>query len=232
LKLREAFAPGREAVVRNWMPIVVIQGVAFAIVIVYNQSNEVQRLADSLETWKVRGGIPFAFLAGAIAGGVVPEIAKFVTGRLRRFDRTWFADSLFNAFAYGLIGILVDLFYRLQTLMFGSGRDLGTLVLKTVVDMAIFSPLIAIPFTIWLYECRKLASFWQPLRALFTIQFLESKVMPVLISAWAFWIPILLLVYSLPTNLQFCFSILAEAAWSIIFVFMATRPSDPVLANS
>ncbi|MBW7929038.1 MAG: hypothetical protein H3C58_13330, partial [Fimbriimonadaceae bacterium] len=49
------------------------------------------------------------------------------------------------------------------------------------------------------------------------------SIVPALIPCWAFWIPILICVYSLPANLQFVFALLAEAAWSILFVFIATN---------
>jgi hypothetical protein len=122
--------------------------------------------------------------------------------------------------AYGIIGVQVDLWYRVQTFLFGEGRDLGTLLVKTAVDQAVFSTLLAIPTAVFLFAWRR-----EGLKAaleVWTPKGWMKRVFPAMIPCWALWIPVLFCCYAMPTDLQFFFAMLAEAAWSVIFVFMMT----------
>jgi len=165
--------------------------------------------------------LPFAFAAGFIAGGVVPEIAKAATRRLRKIDRKWLNQTLFNGLVYGIVAVQVDLFYQLQNFLFGGGRNVATLIIETAVDMFIFAPLLSIPTAVAMFEWR--SRRWAGVGRLFRWEGYVAKVVPALIPAWAFWIPMLFCVYAMPPDLQFCLAILAEAAWSILFVFIATE---------
>jgi hypothetical protein len=48
-----------------------------------------------------------------------------------------------------------------------------------------------------------------------------THVGPLLIPCWCFWIPMVLMVYSMPPPLQFSLFCLALAAWSLLMVFVA-----------
>ena len=157
-----------------------------------------------------------AFAAGFVAGAVVAEAAKLITKRAT-FDH---GRVLWVGFVYGVVGILIDLLYHYQAEWFGHGTDPQTLTMKMLVDMLIFSPFISFPFATAMFGWWKAgfkASFWK--RAL-TWAFYRDGVAPTLPLGWAFWVPVVLLAYSLPLPLQFPFSMLAEAAWCVLFVFM------------
>ena len=197
----------------------VIQIAAVVLLVTYYRSSDLRAGAETLAQFKVRYGLVFSFLAGFAAGGIIPEIAKLCAGVLPKNLASWLGDSGFNGFAYGCIGVIIDLFYRAQTQWFGSSNDLGTLMTKTAVDMIFFAPLIIMPFMLSVFEWHKFG--WSSVRKVFTVRALKEKFLPALLPNWAFWIPVLFCVYAMPTNLQFCFSTLAEAAWSIVFVFIA-----------
>jgi len=197
-----------------------------ALVVLFYRTEGVRQASASIAAAKVAGGIPFSFLAGAIAGGFVPEIAKALTGKLKRLDAKWFKQCLFNGLVYGIVGVQVDLFYRQQTYVFGPGTEPMMLAIKTAVDMSLFSTLVSIPTAVSLYEWRKVDFSFKRLFAQFSWLYYRDKIVPALIPCWAFWIPILLCVYAMPSDLQFCFSMLAEAAWSILFVFLATNDEE------
>ncbi|MHB8635687.1 MAG: hypothetical protein ACYC96_04355 [Fimbriimonadaceae bacterium] len=220
---REAVRPGIDAVRRHWPPLVVIQVAAVALVISYYRLPGLRAAAHHASDLKVRYGVWFAFALGMLAGGVVPELAKLVTGDRRRFDRTWLADSTFNSLVYGVVGVQVDLFYRLQAFTFGPDHGLKTLIVKTAVDMGLFAPIISIPTATLLYAWRR--ERFQIRRVLGDglRPFFLKQIMPGLIPCWFFWTPVLFCTYGMPPNLQLCFSMLAEAAWSIVFIFIAKQ---------
>lgn len=221
--LRDAVAPGIAAVKKDWPPFLMIQLMMAGLVFAYYRSAEVAQFAMKVGEWKVNGGLLFAFCAGAIAGGLIPEIAKFIT---RRTSKNWIADAAFNAFAYGIIAVEVDLFYQFQGSVFGTSTDIKTLAIKTAVDMGLFSPLLCMPTAVLLYEWRKLGFSFPALMKWAGSGVFALKVAQAVLPGWAFWIPILFGVYAMPMALQFPVSVLAEAAWSILFVFIATKHGE------
>lgn len=208
--------PAREAVTHHWAPLLLIQICAVVMVVLYYQLPSMRAGLDWLGHLKERGGLVFAFLVGCNAGGIVPEIAKLLTGKLKRMTRAWLLESLFNGLVYGLVGVQVVVFYWFQTVWFGPGHDFVTLAIKTAVDMLVFSPLISIPTAVLLLDWRAVRFKFGPLNL---GAFLWNRLLPSLILCWIFWTPVLFCVYSLPSNLQFPFSNLAEAAWAIVFIF-------------
>lgn len=215
--LSDAILPGIRAVRSHWRPILVIQVVALIIVIAYYRSDLLQEQFSALSILRIRYGAVFAFCAGFLAGSVIPELARIVS----RHTLTPWQGAVFNGFVYGSLSICINAFYQLQAHWFGSGIDPGTLALKTAVDMGIASPLVFIPYAVFLFEWRK--SGWSGAKRMLQPSGYRDLVLPALIPCWFFWIPVLLCVYAMPTDLQFSLSTLAEAAWCIVFVFIATE---------
>ncbi|MBI5706302.1 MAG: hypothetical protein HZC36_04860 [Armatimonadetes bacterium] len=221
--LRGALRPGLLAVRGHWQAFLLIQAAALGLVITYYHSASLQALADELARIKTRGGLPFAFVVGFLACSLIPEAAKLATGKLRRFDRAWLGKVAFTGLVYGIVAVQVDLFYQFLALWIGSGTDTRTFLLKTLVDMALFSTIISIPTAVLLFEWYKRGFAARALLAELSPTFYRDKVLPALLPCWAFWTPVLCCSYSMPVNLQFCFTMIAEAAWSLLFVFIATH---------
>lgn len=220
---RLALAAGAAALRVYWAPFLLIQLAAFALVIAYYQSPAVQRLADFPARWREEYGIGFAFVAGFVAGGLLAELAKILTGKVKKFDRPWLRMLLYTGFVYGCVGISVDILYRMQAVWFGHGIDWQTLTIKTLVDMLLFSTLVSIPFATACFAFHQVSFSIPKFKAELRDRFYMRRVVPGLIPCWGFWTPVLFCTYALPLKLQLPFAILAEAAWSILFVFIATR---------
>jgi len=222
-QLRDAIRPGVSALKRYWAPFLLIQICCALLVVAYYQLISVREWADAIGDIKDRWGILFSGLGGFIAGGVIPEIAKAITGRNKTFDRQWLASTAFNGFVYLVIAIQVDLFYRFQGYVFGEGIDVGTILIKTLVDQLIFSPALCMPTGVVLFDWRA-ARFSVP-KAVAGIHrvWYRTRVLPAVIPGLAFWGPFLLALYALPGPLQMPFALLGEAAWSLLFVFIATQ---------
>lgn len=224
--VREAVRPGLLALRRYWAPFLLIQLGAAALVAAYYLFSDVRSIADAIGVFKDRWGLLFSGIGGFCAGGVVPEIAKALTGRTKHFGRSWAASAIFNGFVYFVIAIQVDLFYRFQAHIFGNGVDAGTVLIKTTVDMLLFAPFLCMPTGVLLFEWRA-AGFriWPTLRKLNRVWFRE-RVVPAIIPGWGFWIPFLLCLYALPLPIQMPLALLGEAAWSLLFVFIATQEGE------
>ncbi len=220
--IHAATAPGIAAVKHNWAPFLLMQGLAATLVFTYYRSTGLREATESLQHLKETGGVRFDLVSGSISGGLLPSIARAVTGKVKAFDRTFWLDTLFNAFVYAIVAIQVDFFYRYQGIWFGTDIHVLTLVKKTVVDMGLFSPFLCIPTAVILFEWRKAGFSLKALLSEMRAQFYLTKVVPTLIPCWAFWIPMLFCVYAMPPNLQLPLSQVGEASWCLLFVFIAT----------
>jgi hypothetical protein len=56
-------------------------------------------------------------------------------------------------------------------------------------------------------------------------KFYALTVLPVLVSNWLFWIPMVVLIYCFPTSLQLPLGILACAIWSLLIAALV-EPAD------
>ncbi|MBS1718020.1 MAG: hypothetical protein JSS72_09855 [Armatimonadetes bacterium] len=222
--------PGLRALKKHLAPFILIEALGAALVIAYYRSESLRAAMEVVQDWKVRGGLLFVVVAGGFAGGVLPNLAKAVTGLVKKLDRAFWMEVFFAGFVYAIIGVEVDALYKLQATMFGTGIDIGTLAKKNAFDMLIFTPFASIPTVYACYDLRALRSvraFWASWR---TAGFAE-RVLSALFPAWAYWVPMLLCVYSLPSTLQYSFAQVAEGAWCLIMISVAQgSEAKPMLA--
>ena len=227
------FSAGLAALRRFWRPFLLIQSAAVALGLAYRLSDTVRAACVGLARWKVAGGVPFAAIAGAVAGGLLPELAKRLVGRLpegvARDDtpqarRRRASDLRFNLAFFACDGVAVDGLYRLAARLFGNDARLSTVVTKIAFDQFVFTPLWQ-AFTILLYLGRQRGWSWTAMQPGLARGVFWPRVLALLLPAWCFWIPIVAIVYALPGPLQFLMFAFALAAWSLIMVFIATQDS-------
>lgn len=225
-QLRDAIRPGILALKRYWAPFLLIQICCALLVVAYYQLAPVRDWADAIGAVKNRWGLLFSGMGGFVAGGIIPEIAKAITGRNKTFDRKWLANTAYNGFVYLVIAVQVDLFYQFQGVLFGDGIDVRTILIKTVVDQLVFSPALCMPTGVVLFDWRA-ARFSVPKTVIGINRiWYRTRVLPAVIPGLAFWGPFLLALYALPPALQMPFALLGEAAWSLLFVFIATQEGE------
>jgi hypothetical protein len=225
--------PGLAAIRRFYLPFLLVQVISVALVIGYYQIPSFQQFCLQLAAWKVSGGFWFAALTTVFAGGILPEIAKALTGRLDvHHNRKTYCQHLFwICLMYACNGILIERLYWLQSYVFGEQIMPSTILIKVAVDQFLFSPFLALPYAIlyflWLEEDRCLVRTWKRL----TWPLLIERCLPILFPNWAYWIPMTLCLYSLPTDLQFPLFLTALSAWSLIFIAIAKPPAGQALPS-
>ena len=218
-------AAGLLAVRRFWRPFLLIQSAAVLLVVAYHASAAVRAGCATAARWKADGGLAFSALVGAIAGGVLPELAKLVAGRGRAELRGRAGAVAFNLAFFGFDGILIDLLYRFEAVLFGRDARLGVVAAKVAFDQFVFSPLwSAVIAALFLWRARgfSLAATAPALGR----GFLRARVLPLIVPNWCFWIPMVSIIYALPVALQFLLFVLVLAAWSLIMVFIAEGEAD------
>lgn len=232
LTLRSLAQPGIAAARLYWRAIVAIQAVALLLLIGYFHIPAVTAFCRHLAELRQQWGIGLAILASVLAGVILPEIAKFLL--LPRASRRPIiaTDLLASALFFAGSGAIVDTQYRLLTAVLGADMTMGLAVRKMLIDQFLMTPLYGVPYWILVYAWK--ANGFRILPTLRPIgpRWYLLNVTPLLIPAWVYWIPMTLMIYSLPAQLQFALFTLALAAWSLVMIFVATSNRRSTLARS
>lgn len=215
-----AAARGWEAVRHNAKPFLLVQGIAFLCVLAYYTVPGVPPALTGVARAKQQGGIPLAALTTAIAGAILPELARLATGR----PRTRGAEMVFQLAFFAFIGVTVDLLYRGLAVAIGPGTDVATVAKKVLIDQFVYSPLVSIPLSTVAFLWKDNGFSIERTRNAFRAQggFLV-RYAPVLVSCWGYWGPVLVAVYAMPSNLQFPLFLFAQAAWSLLLLHLNDR---------
>jgi hypothetical protein len=175
---------------------------------------------ESIAQLKARFGYLFSAVGGIVAGVVVPELFKRLTLPnhliLRRLGEIVF-DSLYFIF----MAVLCDALYRLLGYWFGYEPTLRTILIKTAIDQGIFTPILGVGIAAVYFPLRRYRWDFGEVFGGFGPRWYVRTVVPILIPAWCYWIPMVALMYSLPSLLQMPFSLCATAAWSLLLVIIA-----------
>ena len=213
-------AAGAAALRRFWRPFLLIQGSAALLAIAYRLSIPFREACAVAAAWKSAGGLPLAAATSALAGGLLPEIAKLVADRGRSALRGRSGEVLFNIAFFAFDGVVIDLLYRGEARLFGSDAQVRTVVEKVAFDQFVFSPLWSI-FIVLLFLWRQRGYSLAATLPALGRGFYRSRVVPLIVPNWLFWIPMVSIIYALPVALQFLLFVPALGAWSLIMIFIA-----------
>ncbi|MEO8214801.1 MAG: hypothetical protein ABI560_16490 [Myxococcales bacterium] len=219
-------AAGMAALRRFYRPFLLIQAAALLVVLSYHWSASLREFCTLLAAIKVRGGLPFAALSASLAGALLPEVAKWI-GDGRRFTLAGRrAELAFNFVFFAFNGVVIDILYRGEARLFGVDAAATTVAKKVAFDQFVFTPVwLALIIALFMWRNERF-SLRATLTALRLPGFYSVRVVPLLLSAWCFWIPMVCVIYALPVPLQFVLFILALGAWSLIMVFVANASAD------
>jgi hypothetical protein len=214
-------AVGLRAARANLVPALVIQAAVVAVVLAYYFWEPARAWLTRLAEFRREGGYLFSLVSGVAAGGVLPELLRVAVFQRWRVRRENLGGLAFGACYWGLMGVTVDALYRTQALLFGGGVDFATVLKKTLVDQFLFTPFVSIPLTVVVFEWRHAGYRLGAVARSLGRGFYVRKVLPPAVSALGFWLPVVLLVYSLPLPLQFPLFTLALTLWVMIFTWIS-----------
>lgn len=217
---RQSVRMAAAAAKANLLPGLLLQCLMLAFFSLYIAHEGTRSFLGEFATVKQQAGYAFSFFSYVIASAVLPEllrIAFFQSGKPTRRN-LWLL--LTAAPLWGLLGIIVDLLYRLQTVWFGIGHDWFTLLRKVLVDQFLFSPLIVAPLIVGWFLLRDEGFRPAAWEEIFRADFILDKVFPVVVAGWCVWIPGVLLVYSMPPLLQIPVAVFIQVFWVLLFTTM------------
>jgi hypothetical protein len=185
----------------NVLPGFVLQVAALALVFAYYSHGPTREALARIAEIREDHGVGLAIVSTGFFGGFLPALYLRLRAATRNHYTTAQAAVITAFWAYK--GFEVDLLYRLLARYVGEGHDFATIAIKTVFDQFIYCPIVAVPVTVLIYEWVA-AQFrgdvvWADLRR---GRWLRRRVLPVLISNLGVWLPMVCIIYSLPTPLQ------------------------------
>lgn len=224
--MKRYFSAGLAAARANLIPGLVLQTMMVGVLVAYVVFPDARRFLDQFAVIKVEVGYLYAFVAGALAGGLLPEVLRVFSFQRGVFRRENGINLIFGMSLWATMGVIVDAFYRLQGWWFGYDATMGTVTLKVLVDMLIFTPFFGVPAVTICYAWRHANFRPAALKAMFTPDFYRVRVLPVLFPNWAIWAPVVCVIYSLPPGLQIPMYAFAQAFWALIVMTLTkSQPS-------
>lgn len=204
----------------NFLPGLLLQVLLLVFLGLYLAHEGTREVLFRVANLKAESGYFFAFVSYVLSAALLPELLRigiFQKGRVTRQNLSHFLTS---APVWGVMGILIDAFYRLQATWFGNNSDLGTVLVKMVVDQFIFSPFVANVLVVGYFAWRDSGFRRSALGTIFNRDFFPERIFPVQVAGWCIWIPGVSLVYFMPSELQIPVASLIQAFWVLVFTML------------
>lgn len=227
MKFRDALGRAGAAARENLLPGLLLQALMVVFLCLYLFHGGTRQFLGNVAKLKQESGYPFAFVSYVIAGALLPEllrIAFFQRGRPGRRN-AW--NFLTAAPIWGILGLIVDLFYRWQAVWFGAGNDFQTILFKVLVDQFLFSPFLSAPYIVGTLYWRDHRFRRDAFRRMFSADFVYESVFPIVVAGWCIWIPGVSLVYFMPSALQLPTAVIIQVFWVLIITTLAERNAAP-----
>jgi len=215
---RRPWAAGLRAARAHLLPGLGLQALGLALVLSYYFWGWAREELDALMAFKTQVGFAFGIVSTAIFGGLLPWVYLWWDGRYSVPQGGWLL--LF----WGYKGFEVDVLYRLEARWIGAGHQVPTILRKMAFDQFVYGPLWAVPtmlvFYRWLESNSAPGGRAPPHRLVFAF----ASTIPLLISNVGVWLPMLALIYALPTPLQLPLQNLVLCFFTLIVAHQAHRP--------
>lgn len=228
--LRRARTEALKALRANLLPGLLLQSLMACMGAAYLWHPASREVFGELAVVRSEWGLLFSFIGTALGSAVLPELLRLILPRPENAGGrtpTLLSRLLFGIPFWGLIGVQVDLFYRLQDFLFGPSETLPVLVKKVAVDALLYCPLLAIPQAVCVMLWRDHGFTGRGFLGHTPVRFYALKIFPVLMANWMVWIPLLCIIYSIPQALGIPFFIVAQCFWVMVFTTLSLRASNP-----
>jgi hypothetical protein len=222
------FRAGLRAARANLAPSLLIQLAMLFVVVGYYTLPAVRSVLSSVAEVKAQLGYGFSIASSIVAGALIPEfltVGFYQKGRARRKN---FENLLFTIPYWGTNGLVVDLFYHCQAYWFGTVVSVAVVAKKVVVDMFLYNPLLSTPAAAICYQWKNDGFRASALRGVFTWTFYKERVIPALVTCWGTWIPLVILIYALPSLLQIPLFSMALSLWVLLLTHVTSSHKDDV----
>lgn len=221
---REApWLAGIRAARANLVPGFIVQGTLLALLLAYYFYPPTTAWLNSLAALKEKWGFVYSALAAILAGALLPELLRVMVFQKGKIHSTNLKNLLYTIPFWAVMAVIVDLLYRMQVIWFGSEVTFAVVAKKVLFDQFVYSALFSAPATVWFYDFKNRGTRACGPREFFTLSHYRDAVLPTIFATWGVWIPVVSILYSLPTLLQIPVYILALTLWVMLYTWMSER---------
>jgi hypothetical protein len=211
-------------------PGLVLQAAALGLVLSYYYLPAARGWFVDLARWRLEGGYVFSAVASAVCGGLLP----FLYLRASAVDKKAYPwpHLIFFTLFWAWKGAEVDLWYRTLSKVYGNDPTPAVIACKVLSDQFVFNVLYASPVGNLIFAWKESGFRWKPVLAdVRAGQWFWRRIIPVLISVWVLWIPVVICVYSLPDALQIPLFNVVLCFWSLLFAHITTHQQKGAVAR-
>ena len=210
----------------NLLPGLALQAFALAVVLGYYFHGPTHEALNQLTALRTRMGPAFAFLSTGLFGGLIPLLYLKSTAATRD-QLSWRHGFTLTAF-WAYKGLEVGIWYAFLAWGLGEGVGVGTVAAKAVLDQFVYCPIWAIPstatFYFWCRQGFRLDDLVADLRA---PRWYARRVLPLLCANLGVWLPLVCIIYALPTPLQLPLQNIVLCFFTLLLAHMSSRPALP-----
>lgn len=212
---------GLESAKANIAPMVSLWSAAVVLVLGYYFVPCVTLALEPFARFQREYGPLAAFSGQMFFSGFLPGLFLLALKSIR--PRRPLLTVLAQGIWCGIWGIACDRLFRLMTAWFGDGNDITTLLLKMSVDQFVWTVVFIAPanalFFFWLGRDFSLERVKRQLPK----RFFLDLVAPNLFANWCVWIPVSMVVFAFPLDLQIHINGFACAFWTLMCLQIGRR---------
>lgn len=215
---------GVQAARKTLLPALWVWSLMIGIALLYYLVPASQGMFSALVDFQNRMGIWFPSVGMGLSVGILVEVVRVGLSQPRRWRHENTVNAGFNFIIWSIMGVTQYYRYAWQVEVFGAGNSFAELATKVAFDQFVWTVLFANPYQAILYLWKNCGFSWRAVARLAVPfrTFWGTRMLPMLISNWAFWIPMAFLVYYFPPELQVPMAILAVTIWVILLSFLTS----------
>jgi hypothetical protein len=200
LLFMKGWARCRENLLANLLAGIVLWIMGGLIIAAFHWYPDFNAVLVEVGVTKAEWGYGYSCLSTAFFGGLVPYCLLFLQGKIPSGGKlAWLA---FFLIFWGVKGMEVDAFYRLQGYLFGYSADFLTILSKVLVDQFVYCIFWSAPCTALFYGWKRAGfTLWKD-RSWLSLGYILEESAFLLVSTWVIWIPSVSIIYAMPKDLQ------------------------------
>lgn len=215
---------GRQAARDMALPASLVLLAALGLVIAYYEVPAVGVALDRLGKLRTEGGLGFSAGLTAVTAGLVPWLMRVILPSIRP-AHPW-RDLLHSMVWWALMGVIVDRFYLLLSVVLGDDPTPRVVATKVLIDSTVFTMLVGAPFNALSHLWKDLGWDTAEFRRHLRPGWYRRIVMPNLLPNWVVWIPGAAIFYSLPLDLQLPVANGIGCCWALLCVRIASHSAQ------
>ncbi|WP_163337745.1 hypothetical protein [Desulfopila sp. IMCC35008] len=213
----------RHAFLQNLIPGIFLWIIAITICFSYYFAPSAQPVFEAVATLKVKYGIVYSSCATALFGGLIPFLYFLLT---KQTGKSPVAELTFYLLFWGMKGIEVDLFYRLQGIIFGTDNSISTVFIKTLVDQGFYAPFWAVPTIAIAYLYKESGFKIKSCLAQVDRRFITLTIPTIVLSNMIVWLPSVTIIYLMPPNLQVPLFNLVQCFFALLLNILGKKSAN------